>query len=174
MNIVISCYHKKLRCGALNFNARIGKAGFTDGELGREGDAMTPLGDYSLRWGFFRADRLPPPPRSKLTFHALQEGDGWCDETDHPAYNRFIKLPDVASPDTPSHEKLWREDGAYDVILVMSHNDSPPISGLGSAVFIHVAQHDDRNTLGCIALAPEDMVKLLPQLYSGQRVIIQE
>ena len=55
----------------------------------------------------------------------------------------------------------------------MSHNDSPPEPNLGSAVFIHVAQPDDRNTLGCVALAPEAMVQLLPNLKMGMRVIIQ-
>ena len=167
MDIIIKCSEKRLRCGDIDVAVRIGKSGFVDGAEGREGDAKTPLGDYHLRWGFYRADRLPEP-RSSLTFRALQENDCWCDAPDHPAYNRFIKRPrDV------SHEKLWREDGAYDVVLVISHNDSPPISGAGSAVFIHVAQADDRATLGCVALTPDDMVKLLPKLYCGQKVIIQ-
>lgn len=147
---------------------RIGKAGFVPGEQGREGDHKTPLGRYQLRWGFYRADRLAPPP-SRLTFQALREDDGWCDAPNDPAYNRFIKIPSDAS-----HEALWRADGAYDIILVMSHNDSPPIANMGSAVFIHVAQSDDRQTLGCVALAPEAMVKLLPRLYAGQNISIQE
>jgi len=133
---------------------------------GREGDAKTPLGQYRLRFGFYRADRLPKPI-SDLTFRPLREDDGWCDAPDDPAYNRFIRLPYPAS-----HEKLWRDDGAYDIILVMSHNDSPPVPHLGSAVFIHIAQPDDRQTLGCIALAPEDMVKLLPLLKPGQKIEI--
>lgn len=168
MDIVISCADKRLRCGALNAPVRIGKAGFIEQALGREGDAKTPLGDYHLRWGFYRADRLPTP-RSKLTFRALEEDDGWCDDSADPAYNRFIKLPSDVS-----HEKLWREDGAYDVVLVISHNDSPPTAWRGSAVFIHVAQWDDRQTLGCVALTPEDMVRLLPKLYVGQRVLVQK
>ena len=133
---------------------------------GREGDAKTPLGEYVLRFGLFRADRLPMP-RSGLTFRPLRKDDGWCDAPEHPAYNRFVRLPFEAS-----HEALWREDGAYDIILVMSHNDSPPVAGLGSAVFIHIAQPDDRKTLGCIAIAPEDIVKLLPRLQMGQTVQI--
>jgi len=107
---------------------------------GREGDAKTPLGEYHLRFGLYRADRLPRP-RSPLTFRPLREEDGWCDAPNDPAYNRFIRLPYQSS-----HEKLWREDGAYDMILVMSHN--------------------------CIALAPEAMVKLLPKLESGLSVRI--
>lgn len=134
---------------------------------GREGDHKTPIGNYHMRFGLYRADRLPHP-KTKLNFRPLRKDDGWCDATDDPAYNRFIRLPLSAS-----HEKLWREDGAYDVIIVMSHNDSPPISGLGSAVFIHVAQPNDRQTLGCIALEPDVMVKLLPELYFDMPVQIK-
>lgn len=134
---------------------------------GREGDHKTPIGNYHMRFGLYRADRLPYP-KTKLNFRPLRKDDGWCDATDDPAYNRFIRLPLSAS-----HEKLWREDGAYDVIIVMSHNDSPPISGLGSAVFIHVAQPNDRQTLGCIALEPDVMVKLLPELYFDMPVQIK-
>ena len=134
---------------------------------GREGDHKTPIGNYHMRFGLYRADRLPHP-KTKLNFRPLRKDDGWCDATDDPAYNRFIRLPLSAS-----HEKLWREDGAYDVIIVMSHNDSPPISGLGSAVFIHVAQPDDRQTLGCVALEPDVMIKLLPELYFDMPVQIK-
>ncbi len=133
---------------------------------GREGDRKTPLGEYALRFGLYRADRLPAP-RSNLPFRPLRENDGWCDESGDPAYNRFIRLPSDLS-----HEKLWREDGAYDIILVISHNDSPPVPNMGSAVFIHVAQADDRKTMGCIALPPEQMVRLLPRLQVGQHVHI--
>lgn len=144
-----------------------GKGGAIPQELGREGDGKTPLGQYHLRFGFYRADRLPCPP-SRLTFHPLQEADGWCDAPDDPAYNRWIKRPYAAS-----HEALWREDGAYDVILVMSHNDSPPRPGFGSAVFIHCRQPDHRPTLGCLALSPPDMWDLLPYLKNGLRVEIR-
>jgi L,D-peptidoglycan transpeptidase YkuD (ErfK/YbiS/YcfS/YnhG family) len=133
---------------------------------GREGDRKTPLGDYALRFGLYRADRLPAP-RSALTFRPLREDDGWCDDPESAAYNRFIRLPALVS-----HEKLWREDGAYDIILVMSHNDSPPVPHLGSAVFIHVVQPDDRETMGCVALAPDEMVQLLPHLKMGMTVRI--
>lgn len=142
-------------------------AGGIDMSEGREGDAKTPLGHYHLRFGLYRADRLPRPT-SNLTFRPLRDSDGWCDDPADPAYNRFIRLPYTAS-----HEKLWREDGAYDLILVMSHNDSPPVAGLGSAVFLHIAQPDDRQTLGCVALAPEEMVRLLPHLKIGMGVRIE-
>ena len=164
--IFINAAKRTLTCGPLTLSCRIGKRGAIEMARGREGDAKTPLGDYHLRFGLYRADRLTKP-RSALTFRPLRESDGWCDAPEDPAYNRFIRLPTPAS-----HEKLWREDGAYDIILVMSHNDSPPVPNLGSAVFLHVAQPDDRKTLGCVALAPEEMTQLLPVLQMGQRVQI--
>ena len=165
-SILISAAKRTLSFGPLTLPCRIGKGGAIEMAKGREGDEKTPLGDYRLRFGLYRADRLPKP-RSALTFRPLRKDDGWCDAPDDPAYNRFIRLPYAAS-----HESLWREDGAYDIILVMSHNDSPPVAGLGSAVFIHVAQPDDRQTLGCVALAPEAMVQLLPYLRMGMGVKI--
>lgn len=159
-----------MRCGPLTLPIRLGKEGWIDGAKGREGDGKTPLGRYHLRFGLYRADRLPHPPQNTvrpLTFRATQKDDGWCDAGDDVAYNRFIKLPYAAS-----HEALWREDGAYDIVLVMSHNDSPPVPNLGSAVFIHIAQPDDRETLGCIALTPDDMTRLLSHLSCDQVIEI--
>jgi L,D-peptidoglycan transpeptidase YkuD (ErfK/YbiS/YcfS/YnhG family) len=171
--IVINTTARRLSYGKLDLPCRIGTAGAIAMQDGREGDAKTPLGQYRLRFGLYRADRLPRP-RSDLTFRPLRQDDGWCDAPDDPAYNRFIRLPYPAKEKQVSHETLWREDGAYDIIIVMSHNDSPPVPNLGSAVFIHIAQPDDRNTLGCIALEPEAMVKLLPKLKMGMTIQIQE
>lgn len=168
----LNCSSKSASLGNIELPCRIGRGGFIDGSSGAEGDEKTPLGLYHLRWGFYRSDRLPLPPRhfkQPLTWRAIDKHDGWCDDENSPAYNRFIRLPSAAS-----HEKLWRTDGAYDLLLVMSHNDSPPVSGLGSAVFIHIAQPDDRNTLGCVAFAPEDMVRLLPHLQQDMIVRIYE
>lgn len=143
-----------------------GQGGTVQMKDGREGDAKTPLDTYALRFGFYRADRLPRP-RTALTMHAIREDDGWCDAPLDPAYNRFVRLPHAAS-----HERLWREDGAYDVVLVMSHNDAPPQPGLGSAVFLHCRQPDHRPTLGCLALAPGDLWSLLPKLTPGLKIDI--
>jgi len=78
----------------------------------------------------------------------------------------------VQLPFSGSHEKLWREDGAYDVVLVINHNDSPPQKGLGSAVFIHIAQPDDRQTLGCVAVSPDVMIRLAAYIRPGTRIQI--
>lgn len=161
MNLNINTTNQTLEFDSRTYPCRIGRKGATPFKKGREGDEKTPLGQYHMRFGFYRADRLPRP-HSPLTFRAIRENDGWCDDPNDPAYNRLIRLPSPVS-----HEKLWREDHVYDLIIVMSHNDSPPAAGLGSAVFLHVAQSDARKTLGCVAFDPETWVKLLPQFYCG-------
>ena len=67
----------------------------------------------------------------------------------------------VELPFTASHERLWREDGLYDFIVVLGHNDSPPRPLLGSAVFLHLREQDTPHTAGCVAIAKDDMVALL-------------
>lgn len=167
MSITIESAQKIIKIYGQSYPCRLGRKGSTPHKDGREGDEKTPLGEYIIRFGFYRADRLPVSPPTRLTMRPLRKDDGWCDDPDHPAYNRFAALPF-----TGSHEKLWREDGAYDVVLVISHNDSPPVPGLGSAVFIHIAQPDDRQTLGCVAVTPDVMVELLRAANPGMSVSI--
>lgn len=166
MAIIVNTSTRTLTFGGKTYPCRIGRKGAIAEHLGREGDEKTPLGTYFLRFGLYRADRLPRP-RSPLTFRPIRANDGWCDDADDAAYNRFVKLPYPASC-----ENLWREDGAYDIVLVMSHNDSPPVAGIGSAVFIHIAQPDDRATLGCVAITPEMMVRMFSIFYGGMMVKI--
>lgn len=124
----------------------------------REGDGATPIGSFSLRQVFYRPDRLPQPA-SGLPIRALTPDDGWCDDPGHSDYNRLVRLPFGAS-----HEFMWREDNLYDVVVVIGHNDDPPEPGLGSAIFIHRATADLAPTEGCVALARESLIDLLPSL----------
>jgi len=127
----------------------------------REGDGVTPVGAFLLRQVFYRPDRLSLPA-SGLPIRALARDDGWCDDPAHSDYNRLVKLPFEAS-----HENMWREDSLYDVVVVIGHNDDPPRSGFGSAIFVHCATADYRPTLGCVALARETLIGLLPRLTPG-------
>jgi L,D-peptidoglycan transpeptidase YkuD (ErfK/YbiS/YcfS/YnhG family) len=56
---------------------------------------------------------------------------------------------------------LWRDDGLYDLVIVLGHNDQPVIPGAGSAIFLHLAAPDYAPTRGCIALARADLESLL-------------
>ncbi len=132
----------------------------------REGDGATPVGRFPLRRLYYRADRLPPPP-TLLPRTAIGPGLGWCDDPGDPAYNRPITLPHSAH-----HERMWREDALYDLVVVIGHNDNPPVPGAGSAIFLHLARPGYAPTEGCIAFSREDMLALLAAASPGDLVAI--
>jgi L,D-peptidoglycan transpeptidase YkuD (ErfK/YbiS/YcfS/YnhG family) len=133
----------------------LGRSGVIASADKREGDGCSPLGVWPLRRLLYRPDR-GPPPKTGLPILALSPGDGWCDDPGDPAYNQAVQRPYPAST-----EALWREDGVYDLIGILGHNDAPPVPGLGSAIFLHLARDGYLPTEGCIALNRPDLEALL-------------
>lgn len=155
--------------GALRWKNRVvpcalGRAGVTAKK--REGDGATPAGRFPLRRVLYRADRICPP-RTALPVAPIAPEDGWCDDPNHPHYNRQVRLPFDGG-----YEPLWRDDHAYDVIVILGHNDSPPRPGAGSAIFLHVARPAYAPTQGCVALALADLLQLLADCKTGDRLSI--
>ena len=144
----------RLEAGDRRWRCALGHGGVRNDK--REGDGATPVGGFALRRLLYRRDRLAEAPRTALPVAAIARDDGWCDDPGDPQYNRPVRLPYAAS-----HEKLWREDRLYDIVVVLGHNDDPPVPGLGSAIFLHVARPDYGPTEGCVALALQDLLDLL-------------
>ena len=67
---------------------------------------------------------------------------------------------------------MWREDGVYDLIVILGHNDDPPVSPMGSAIFLHLMQPDGAPTAGCVALRRADMLDLLARARPGDALAI--
>lgn len=137
----------------------------------REGDGATPIGRFALRMIRFRADRLTLPGMH-IAATPIAPDDGWCDDPADPAYNRAVVLPYSASA-----EKMWRDDGLYDLLVILGHNDSPPVAGRGSAIFLHcanVGQHGDLGpTEGCVALPRATLLALAPRLTPDMMIDIR-
>jgi len=133
----------------------LGKHGVIAAERGREGDGKTPLGTYPFRRAFYRPDR-EQPPMTALKCEPLTAELGWCDAPDDPHYNQLVRLPFG-----PSHEKMWREDHLYDLVVVLGHNDAPVVPGLGSAIFMHIAREGFTPTMGCVAIGAPAMLRFL-------------
>ncbi len=142
-----------LRWRGRRFACAIGRGGVRTDK--REGDGATPAGRFPLRRVLYRPDRMAPP-RTALPFAPMGPRDGWCDDPGHSLYNRPLRLPHEAR-----HEELWRADHVYDLIVVLGHNDAPIVPGLGSAVFLHVAQPDYAPTAGCVAVAAGNLLTIL-------------
>ena len=153
-----------VRFGGTRYPGVIGRSGISSAK--REGDGATPAGEFPLRAVWYRPDRMPRPLTS-LPVREIGPGDGWCDDPASPDYNRRVSLPHAASC-----ESLWREDGLYDVLIVVGHNDDPPVAGRGSAIFVHVAAPGGGPTEGCVALAKPDLLSVARGLGPGSRLIV--
>lgn len=148
------------------FPCTIGRSGTCPANEKREGDGCTPLGRWPIRAVLFRPDRSAPSPDLKLPWRWIGEQDGWSDDIADPAYNRPVNLPHRFRAET-----LTRDDPLYDIIVLLGHNDDPPVPGKGSAIFFHIC-YENAATEGCIAIARSAMDALLPKLKPGDAIEI--
>ncbi|HYB11118.1 MAG TPA: L,D-transpeptidase family protein [Alphaproteobacteria bacterium] len=133
----------------------------------REGDGATPIGAFPFRRVLYRADRIAKPVTG-LSVDPIGEHDGWCDDPRDQRYNTQVRLPYPAS-----HERLWRNDNIYDLIVVLGHNDTPPVPYAGSAIFLHIARDDFSPTEGCVAVRVGDLLRIVAQIGSGDRIVVE-
>ena len=154
-----------LTFGDRRFACTLGRSGITSNKT--EGDGATPAGCFTIHRVLFRPDRMESPITA-LPVTLLRPDDGWCDDPRDPAYNQPITLPYRASA-----EALWRDDGVYDVIVVLGHNDDPPVPGAGSAIFVHVTRENGAPTEGCVALALADLLAMLGACAPGDQLFVK-
>ena len=145
----------KFSGNGLTCQCALGRGGVIGAAQKREGDGTSPQGLWRMKRVFYRPDRLARPDTA-LPVVPLREIDGWCDAADHALYNHPVTLPFSAS-----HEKLWREDHVYDLIVELDHNSDPVVPARGSAVFFHLAHDDYRPTEGCVAISRDHMLQVL-------------
>ncbi len=145
-----------LEFGPLRMRCALGRAGRRMRK--REGDGASPSGAWRLRQLYYRADRLARP-LCGLPSQTIGPRDGWCDDAQDRNYNRAVRHPYLARA-----EHLWREDGLYDLIVVLGYNDGPRLKDRGSAIFLHCARDGYLPTEGCIAVCRRDLMRLIPYL----------
>lgn len=145
--------------------AAVGRMGVTTHKV--EGDGATPAGVFPLISAYYRADRIAPP-QTRLPFRALQPSDAWVDDPADGNYNRLVSLP------YPAHtERMWLDDGVYDLLVVIGYNMALVVRGAGSAIFLHVARRDFSPTAGCIAVEKSVLISLPPLLGTASRLTIR-
>ncbi|MCX8999301.1 hypothetical protein NOF55_19535 [Rhizobiaceae bacterium BDR2-2] len=152
-----------LQAGPLCIPAAIGRSGIT--AFKREGDGATPRASMRILGGYVRGDRIADA-KSLLDLKRIRRTMLWCDAPGDANYNR-----PVAHPFKKSHEELMREDGLYDIVLVMDWNVTCRAQGRGSAIFFHLIRPGYEPTAGCVAIARRDMLRLLPHI--GRRTTVR-
>jgi L,D-peptidoglycan transpeptidase YkuD (ErfK/YbiS/YcfS/YnhG family) len=147
----------KVRCA-------LGKAGIK--KKNKEGDNITPRGNYKIVDIYYRKDRIKKI-FSKFKIIQIKKNMGWCDDPKSKKYNQLIRLP---SKNT--HEKLFRKDSIYDLIIVLDFNTNPIIKNKGSAIFVHVAKPKYKKTAGCVALKKNHLIELIKTINKRTKISI--
>ena len=147
----------------LKVKCAIGKKGI--GYKKKEGDLITPIGQFKIKYILYRKDRVEI--LSKLKKMVIKKDMGWCDDPRSSDYNKLVKLPF-----NYKHEKLFKKENIYDIILVLNYNMNPVKKNKGSAIFIHVARNNLKKTEGCVAIKKIDLIKLLKEIGPNTKVRI--
>jgi L,D-peptidoglycan transpeptidase YkuD (ErfK/YbiS/YcfS/YnhG family) len=149
----------------LKFKCALGKAGIGNKKI--EGDNITPRGIFKIVKIYYRKDRIKKIS-SEFKLFKIKKKIGWCDDPKSKQYNQCINLPT-----NYTHEKFYRKDNIYDLILVLNYNIKPIIKNKGSAIFIHIAKRNYKKTKGCIALKKIHLLKLITIIKKNTKIIIK-
>ena len=146
------------------FKCCIGKNGNT--RFKREGDHKTPKGFFKIEHLYYRKDRLRKP-ETPLKCIKITKNLGWCDDVNFPKkYNKLISVNDRIK-----HEKLFRKDHKYDLLIPIKYNFKHPKPGRRSCIFIHLT-NNYKPTAGCIALKEKDFLIMLKLIKKNTKIKI--
>ena len=152
-----------LKVGDFLFDCCVGKGGISYKKT--EGDKKTPKGLYNIGELYFRKDKIKKF-FTKLKCKEIKKNMGWCDDILNKKYNKMIKIKKNIK-----HEKLFRNDNKYDLLIPIKYNFNKPKKGLGSCIFIHLTQNY-KPTNGCIALKKKDFLIMLKLINKRTKILI--
>ena len=144
----------------------LGKRGI--GNKRREGDFITPRGNFKIKYILYRKDRIKRI-QSKIKKIIIKKNMGWCDDPLSKNYNKLIKIPSEYN-----YEKIYKKDNVYDIILVLNYNMNPVVKNKGSAIFIHVTKANYKKTEGCVAIKKVHLLKIIKELKKNIKIKIED
>jgi L,D-peptidoglycan transpeptidase YkuD (ErfK/YbiS/YcfS/YnhG family) len=145
------------------FKCCIGQNGLTTKKV--EGDNKTPIGLYALGPLYYRKEKFTRLS-TKLKKIQIKKNMGWCDDVNSKLYNKPIKTNTQFR-----HEKLYRNDRKYDLLIPIKYNFIKPKINKGSAIFLHLT-NNYKKTKGCIAIKEKDMLILLRLINKKTKIKI--
>ena len=145
----------------LSCQAFLGKNGI---DKTREGDIRTPTGDFGMTMAFGAKD----DPGSLIPYTKLTNTMYFCGDKEY--YNQFIDISKVKHTCSSNSEHLLSYIPQYNYALVFDYNKEN-VYGKGSAIFLHCLGNHPF-TMGCVAVAEENMIKILNTVDFNSRICI--
>tara|TARA_Y100000389_G_scaffold163279_1_gene166465 strand:+ start:215 stop:709 length:495 start_codon:yes stop_codon:yes gene_type:complete len=146
------------------FKCCIGRGGTSIKKI--EGDKKTPKGIFNLEHLYCRKDRIKIS-KTNLKCVPINPQMGWSNDINNTKnYNKLIVVNNKIL-----HEKLFRKDYKYDLLIPIKYNFQKRIAGRGSCIFIHLTK-DYKPTAGCIALQKKDFLIMLKIINKNTKIKI--
>jgi L,D-peptidoglycan transpeptidase YkuD (ErfK/YbiS/YcfS/YnhG family) len=153
-----------LQVDDFNFKCCIGKNGLSYKKI--EGDKKTPIGTFKIGNLYYRKDRINRP-KTKLRCIQIRSEMCWCDDVrDIKKYNKLIYISKNIR-----HEKLYRKDFKYDLLIPIKYNFKKRTIGKGSCIFLHLT-NNYKATAGCIALKKKDFLIMIKIINKNSKIEI--
>ena len=159
----IICNLNTLLYDEFKFKCSVGKKGISLHK--KEGDLKTPRGVFSLGPLFYRKDKFSKIS-TRLKKIPIKKNMGWCDDINSNLYNKLINTNLKIS-----HEKMYRHDYKYDLVIPVNYNTKKIVKKKGSAIFLHLTV-DYKKTQGCITLKKKDFLILLKLINKKTKIKI--
>ena len=67
------------------------------------------------------------------------------------------------------HEKIYRKDYKYDLMIPINYNTKNTKLGKGSAIFLHLT-NNYKPTVGCVAISKKDFIILLKLINKKTKI----
>jgi D-alanyl-D-alanine dipeptidase len=126
------------------------------GPVKKEGDGKAPAGLFALTSLFGYGAQ---PSDAHMPYIIATPTVECVDDVDSPHYNTIVDTQNVPKTWTSS-ETMLRRDDLYREGIVVAHNSTPPVSGRGSCIFLHLWSGPDSTTAGCTAMSAENLARL--------------
>ena len=138
--------------------------------LKTEGDGKSPAGIFALSSAFGSQEKAG---FIKFPYTKLEKYTECIDDVKSSHYNKIVDRMKVGSFDWESSEKMLEIGEQYDLGVFVAHNPERQKGG-GSCIFLHVWKNAESGTLGCTAMARENIETAL-KFFNPQKnpVLIQ-
>lgn len=145
--------------------AIIGSMGFAEPGTKKEGDGKTPTGVFPLEFVFGYNETI----NTQMPYRQATETDIWVDDAQSDDYNKWVRKTETKAA---SFEEMKRKDDLYKYGIVVGYNTQPIVKGRGSAIFVHIRAENNIPTSGCVAMAEEDLVRIIGWLDPVKKPLI--
>lgn len=142
-----------------------------DRPLKREGDGRSPAGVFALSTAFGFASEKEMRGLH-IPYLQITEGLECVDDGASQHYNSLVDRAKLGASDWQSSEKMFLIKHDYRLGVFVEHNTKPRRAGYGSCIFLHIWSAPTEPTIGCTAMADDEMEAIIKWLRAEAKPVL--